>query len=270
MLNIFNKFKWFARKFYLFLLNPYLAYKYKFDFDFLHALKSNSNLIKENKFSYQPLSIDLVKKYDFKNENKKSYSGSYHLSKVINPEYFENMQTYGYGEKIIKATNFQEFEYLKSFHLYPANIFVINEILNLQEKKLINDGLIIDYPSGIGNLFIYLSKFIQNNLFYGVDNFEQISQKDILIYQESIGNIVEINTINFFYENRNFEKVDVLISIELNLDLIINDILKLKPGFIIFETFYISRFKHIKHKLSTSYKIYKINESIIIYEKLIK
>ena len=42
-------------------------------------------------------------------------------------------------------------------------MFSINEIKNLIDKNLIGDGLIIDYPSGIGNLFIYLQKIINKN-----------------------------------------------------------------------------------------------------------
>lgn len=105
-------------------------------------------------------------------------------------------------------------------------------------------------------------------MFYGVDNFEQISKKDILTYQEKIGNIAEINTIDYFYKNKKNENVEILVSIELNLNLIIDDILKLEANYIIFETFYVSSFKLIKEKLSSKYKIYKINESIIIYKRI--
>ena len=43
--------------------------------------------------------------------------------------------------------------------MYPANIFVINEIKRLMNDGQIGEGLIIDYPSGIGNLLIYLMTF---------------------------------------------------------------------------------------------------------------
>ena len=268
MVNLLNKAKWYLKNIFLFISNPYLAIKSKLDFDFLNALQANKKIIKENNLNYKPLNIDLVKKHSFDYENEKSHSSSKHLSGVINAEYFNNMQSYGYGKKIIKTTDFQDLEYLKSFHLYPANVFVINELLDLMDKELISEGLIIDYPTGIGNLFLYLSKFFDNNLFYGVDNFEQISKKDISTYQEKIGNIAEINTIDYFYENKKNENVEIVVSIELNLNLIIDDILKLDANYIIFETFYVSRFKFIKEKLSSKYKIYKINESIIVYKKI--
>ena len=267
ILKLSNKTKWFLKNVFLFILNPNLAIKNEFDFDFLNALEANKKLIKENNLKYESLSIDLVKNYNFDKENEKSYLSSKHLRNVINAEYFDDMQSYGYGNKIIKTTGFQDHEYLKTFHLYPANVFVVNEILDLMDKKVINEGLIIDYPSGIGNLFLYLSKFFNNNLFYGVDNFEQISKKDIKTYQEKIGNIAEINTIDYFYKNKKNENVEIVVSIELNLNLIIDDILKLDANYIIFETFYVSRFNFIKEKLSSKYKIYKINESIIIYKK---
>ena len=72
--------------------------------------------------------------------------------------------------------------------------------------------MILDYPSGIGNIFLYLSKFFENDLFYGVDNFVQISEKDVSLYQKFIGNVSEINTIDYFYEHKNDKKIDVLIS----------------------------------------------------------
>ena len=115
-------------------MNPYLAIKNKFDFDFLGAIKANKKLINENNSKYELLSVDLVKKYNFDNENDKSYLSSKHLRNVINAEYFDDMQNYGYGKKIIETTDFQDLKYLKSFHLYPANIFVINEILDLIDK----------------------------------------------------------------------------------------------------------------------------------------
>ena len=83
-----------------------------------------------------------------------------------------------------------------------------------------------------------------------------------------MGNIAEVNTIDYFYENKKNEKLDVLISIELNLKLIIDDILKLNPNYIIFETFYVSRFKYIKEKLLTKYRIYRINEVLVVYMKI--
>ena len=104
-------------------------------------------------------------------------------------------------------------------------------------------------------------------MFYGVDNFEQISYEDILHYQNGIGNVAQVNTVDYFYENKKNEIVDVLVSIELNLNLIIDDILKLNPNYIIFETFYVSRFKYIKEKLAAKYTIYKINEAIVTYKK---
>tara|TARA_B110000003_G_scaffold90285_2_gene92346 strand:+ start:877 stop:1695 length:819 start_codon:yes stop_codon:yes gene_type:complete len=265
--NLVNKTKWYLKNIFLFLYNPLLTIKNNFDFDFLNALQANKKFINENKIKYEPLNVDLLKKYSFDNENIESYSASEHLNKVINAEYFNDLHNYGYGEKIIKATSFAELNYIKTFHLYPANVFALNEVLDLVERESLKGGMIIDYPSGIGNIFLYLSKFFENDLFYGVDNFVQISQEDVSLYQKFIGNVSEINTIDYFYKHKNDKKIDVLISIELNLNLIIDNILELNPNYIIFETFYVSRFSHIKDKLSSKYDIYKINESIVIYKK---
>ena len=102
-INLLNKIKWYLKNIFLFVLNPYLSIKNKFDFDFLNALHANKKLIKENSFKYQSLSVELVKKLSFDNENKISYSSSTHLNKVKNAEYFKDMQSYGYGERIINA-----------------------------------------------------------------------------------------------------------------------------------------------------------------------
>ena len=147
------------------LENPLLTIKNNFDFDFLNALQANKKFINENKIKYEPLNVDLLKKYSFDNENTESYSASEHLNKVINAEYFNDLHNYGYGEKIIKATSFAELNYIKTFHLYPANVFALNEVLDLVERESLKGGMIIDYPSGIGNIFLYLSKFFENDLF---------------------------------------------------------------------------------------------------------
>ena len=74
--------------------------------------------------------------------------------------------------------------------------------MDLVERESLKGGMIIDYPSGIGNIFLYLSKFFENDLFYGVDNFVQISQEDVSLYQKFIGNVSEINTIDYFYKHK--------------------------------------------------------------------
>ena len=95
----------------------------------------------------------------------------------MNNDYFGNLNKYGYGYKIIEHTKFKNLDILNNFHLYPANIFVINEIKGLINDGEIGEGLIVDYPAGIGNLLIYLMTFYKKENLYGIDNFEQISKK---------------------------------------------------------------------------------------------
>ena len=123
--------------------------------------------------------------------------------------------------------------------------------------------MILDYPSGIGNIFLLIEIF-ENDLFTELILVQILKR---FFYTKIYWNVSEINTIDYFYEHKNDKKIDVLISIELNLNLIIDNILELNPNYIIFETFYVSRFSHIKEKLSSKYDIYKINESIIVYKK---
>ena len=81
------------------------------------------------------------------------------LDKTLNSEYFSNLHNFGYGLKVLETSSFNNYDYLKKFHLYPANVFVLDSISELMEEGHLEDGVILDYPSGIGNLFLYLNKF---------------------------------------------------------------------------------------------------------------
>tara|TARA_X000000368_G_scaffold254021_1_gene200808 strand:- start:765 stop:1571 length:807 start_codon:yes stop_codon:yes gene_type:complete len=265
-LNItINKLKWLIKKIGIFLRHPLLSINNNFDFDFLNAVFMNNKLINKNKELNNLQSLSAIKKLNFDKETNLSIQNSEHLNKVVNSNYFTNLNYFGYGYRILESTKFKDFDYINSFHLYPANIFAINEIKNLIDKNLIGDGLIIDYPSGIGNLFIYLQKIINKNNFVGIDNFEQISKNDIEKYQNNTGSNVLITTFEDFILNNENRAVDLIVSIELDLDIIIKNIFELNPKFLIFETMYVSRFKDIMKMLNEKYKVYLINESIIIY-----
>jgi len=265
-LNItINNLKWLIKKIVIFIRHPLLSINNNFDFDFLNAVFMNNKLINKNNDLNNLLSLSAIKKLDFDKENNLSIQNSRHLNKVLNSEYFTNLNFYGYSYRILKSTKFKDFDYIKSFHLYPANIFVINEIKNLIEKNLIGNGLIVDYPSGIGNLFIYLNKITNKDYFVGIDNFEQIAKKDIEIYQNKTGSNVLITTIDDFILNNEKRDVDLVVSVALDLDIIIKNIFELDPKFIIFETIYVSRSKNIMKMIEKNYKVFAINELIIVY-----
>lgn len=262
-----NKFKWTLKKVLIFLIYPLRTFKYKFDFEYINTLLSNENIIKVNKEKYINLDDSLVSSYDFQKENESSKINSIHLQDGINPEYFTNLNHYGYGHKILEDANYNNFDFLDSFHLYPANVFVINEIIKLIKNGLIKEGLIVDFPSGIGNLFLYLDRFYDKSRFVGLDNFEQISKEAVIKYQKAIGKKAEINTYKDFKNQLKDVNVDLLVSIGLNLDLIIDEIFEIDSEFLIFETVYISRYKDLIDSFSSKYEVHSINESIIIFRK---
>ena len=262
-----KKIKWLIKKIIIFINYPLKAFANSFDFDFLNAIYMNKKLIKNNQELNNLLDLSSIKKIDFKTESKLSIKNSKHLSRSLNSEYFANLNSFGYGSRILKFLKSEDFEYVNSFHLYPANVYVLNEVKNLVDKNLIDDGLIIDYPSGIGNLFIYLNKFINHNNFVGIDNFEQISRNDIEKYQKKMGSRVSIKTFEYFISENKNKEIDLIISIELDLDLIIKNILKLNSSFLIFETMYVSRHKNIIDTLNKKYEIYSLNDLVTVYKK---
>tara|TARA_B110000003_G_scaffold274944_1_gene316192 strand:+ start:562 stop:1368 length:807 start_codon:yes stop_codon:yes gene_type:complete len=262
-----NKFKWNLKKVLIFLNYPLKTITYKFDFEYINTLLSNENIIKTNEEKYTSLDDSLVSSYDFQKESESSRRNSIHLQDGINPEYFTNLNHYGYGHKILEDANYNNFDFLESFHLYPANVFVINEIIKLIKNGQIKEGLIVDFPSGIGNLFIYLDRFYNKSKFVGIDNFKQISREEVLKYQKGIGNKAEIKTYEEFKHELIHDKVDLLVSIELNLDLIIEEIMEIDPEFLMFETMYVSRYKDLLEIIVSKYDVYCINESIVTYKK---
>ena len=265
-----NKFKWFLKKVLIFINYPTkypLFSEDKSQIAFLHTLYENKRLIKKNYSKFKELNVDNINKIDFKEITKNSINSSEHLNKSLNNDYFGNLNKYGYGYKVIEYSKYKNLDILNNFHLYPANIFVINEIKRLMNDGQIGEGLIIDYPSGIGNLLIYLMTFYKKEYLYGIDNFEQISKEDVDLYQNLVNGNFKIQTNEDFNKVKLNQEIDVVICIELSLDKILNSVLDLNPKFLIIETMYVSRYKNIIKKLDQIFNIYLINESIVIFKR---
>ena len=264
-----SKLKWFLKKILIFINYPNdypLFSRDKSQLGILHTLYENKRLIKNNYSKYKELNLYNINKFNFKEITIKSINSSMHLKKSLNNDYFGNLNKYGYGYKVIEYSNYKNLDILDNFHLYPANIFVINEIKGLINDGEIGEGLIIDYPSGIGNLLIYLTTFYKKEYLYGIDNFEQISKKDVEKYQNLVGGNFNIMTFSEFQNIGLKMDTDVVVCVELALNNIIQNILELNPKFLFIETMYISRYKDIIIKLQENFYIYKINESIVIYK----
>jgi len=265
-----NNIKWFIKKILLFINYP-LRYPLfsddKSEIGFLHTLYENRNFIKKNYSQYKELNIDNINEFNFEEITKNSIDCSSHLNKSINNDYFGNLNKYGYGYRIIEYSKYINLGVLNNFHLYPANVFVINEIKGLINDGEIGEGLIVDYPSGIGNLLIYLMTFYKKDYLYGIDNFEQISKEDVDLYQNLVNGNFKIQTNEDFKKVKLNKEIDIVVCVELSLDKILNSVLDLNPKFLIIETMYVSRYKNIIKKLDQIFNIYLINESIVIFKR---
>ncbi len=265
-----NKIKWFLKR--ILIVSNYpkqtiFSITNKDKMSLFHTAYENKKLMNTENSKIKEPRLEKLKDLEFEKLTNQSKKNSAHLNDSINKDYFSNLNNYGYGVKLLKISNFQEFNYLKKFHLYPANVFVLNEIKTLLDRSEIGEGLIIDYPSGIGNLLIYLEKFYDKNKLYGIDNFEQISKNDVKKYQQEMDNNFEIDTFEVFKQRNLNKKVDVIVCIELGLESIIQNIIELNPKFLIIETMYVSRYKKIKEFLKEKFDLYLINQSIVIYKK---
>ena len=265
-----NKIKWFLKR--ILIVSNYpkqtiFSITNKDKMSLFHTAYENKKLMNTENSKIKEPRLEKLKDLEFDKLTNQSKKNSAHLNDSINKDYFSNLNNYGYGVKLLKISNFQEFNYLKKFHLYPANVFVLNEIKTLLDRSEIGEGLIIDYPSGIGNLLIYLEKFYDKNKLYGIDNFEQISKNDVKKYQQEMDNNFEIDTFEVFKQRNLNKKVDVVVCIELGLESIIQNIIELNPKFLIIETMYVSRHKKIKEVVKEKFDLYLINQSIVIYKK---
>ena len=254
-----NKIKWFLKR--ILIVSNYpkqtiFSITNKDKMSLFHTAYENKKLMNTENSKIKEPRLEKLKDLEFDKLTNQSKKNSAHLNDSINKDYFGNLNNYGYGVKLLKIS-----------HLYPANVFVLNEIKTLLDRSEIGEGLIIDYPSGIGNLLIYLEKFYDKNKLYGIDNFEQISKNDVKKYQQEMDNNFEIDTFEVFKQRNLNKKVDVVVCIELGLESIIQNIIELNPKFLIIETMYVSRHKKIKEVLKEKFDLYLINQSIVIYKK---
>ena len=201
-----NKIKWILKR--ILIVSNYpkqtiFSFTNKDKMSLFHTAYENKKLMNTESSKIEEPRLEKLKDLDFDKLTNQSKKSSAHLNDSINKDYFSNLNNYGYGVKLLKISNFQEFNFLKKIHLYPANVFVLNEIKTLLDRSEIGGGLIIDYPSGIGNLLIYLEEFYDKNKLYGIDNFEQISKNDVKKYQQEMDRFQEFihaNIVRTFKE----------------------------------------------------------------------
>ncbi len=52
------------------------------------------------------------------------------------------------------------------------------------DTKFLKNQIIVDIPSGLGNFLGYLGDFLPKECLIGIDNFSQISRKEVMLYQK--------------------------------------------------------------------------------------
>ncbi len=255
---------------YLFLTNFFKINRYKFlkydillkNYRFNKFIKSVSKKYgKFRKIKY-PKNLSSFKVREI---SKNSFKQSEHLKEVTNSTFFfYELNSFFNNDYFICLNSTISKKLLDSFHLFPPNIFVLEEIFNLKQNNEIGKNLIVDFPCGITNLFQYLSVIYDDELLIGIDNFTQISYEDVKKYQENLKEFEIYENI----ENPKFtnNKIDVVVTISIEIKEITEQILQLNPSFIFLGSSDLNHDISNLEEFLNSYKIREINHAFILLE----
>lgn len=242
------------------LLNYEILYKdYKFNQFIKEIVKKYGRFKKLRNPSYFNFK-------SFENLSKKSFNQAKHLkdSKTSRFFYYE-LNSYFNNDYFICLNSFISKNLLNSFHLFPPNIFVLEKLFEMIEKKQIGENYIVDFPCGLTNFHQYLSSVYNDDLLIGIDNFSQLSKDEVLKYQEHLKSF-------YIYENANEpellnKKFDVVVAISIDIKDISKDILNLKPNYIFIGSSDLEHdIKNLEYFLN-KYKILEINHAFILMAK---
>tara|TARA_B100000579_G_scaffold437843_1_gene469403 strand:+ start:1449 stop:2261 length:813 start_codon:yes stop_codon:yes gene_type:complete len=220
-------------------------------------LSKIDNFIQLNHDKYKP--ITNLENINYSKKIKKlSLQSSFHLFFSKNCMFFCDLVEYSTAKNIIlKRSNISEKELL-IYHLYPPNVLALDFIVQ-HLKKLKNFKVnILDIPAGIGNFLFYLSEYIDKSHLIGVDDFSQIDEIDIERYQKKTSKLK-------IYRNIPDKSYYFCVVIGLPFSLVVKDIIKLKPNFLIIESNYILLDENSLSKVYNLYELYIFNESISIF-----
>ena len=180
---------------------------------------------------------------------------------TINPDYFRNLENY-YDFKI-RFMRIYGPGITKYYALNPAYIPMLDYIIR---KKLIrkgerNGGGIIEYGAGLGNFLPYLSVHIDEDKLFGIDDYSQITKKEIETFQKK--------TFKFQIKKKapfNL-KYKLIITVGVPIIQIAKQIILYKPKYILCETRYLGN-QYIQLKeicsLLKKYKITRYNEIFLV------
>tara|TARA_B100001029_G_scaffold179449_1_gene188981 strand:- start:8701 stop:9501 length:801 start_codon:yes stop_codon:yes gene_type:complete len=256
---------------YLFIINLFKLNRYKFlNYDiFLKNYRFNI-FIKSIKKKYSVFSKlkypKNLKTRDFEIVSKNSFKESDHLKNAANSTFFfYELNSFFNNDYFICLNSTLSKKLLDSFHLFPPNIFVLDKMFDLYNEGKIGSNYVVDFPCGITNFHQYLSLIYDDELLIGVDNFSQISKKDVAKYQK---NLKEFK----IYENINNPElkdidIDVVVSISIEIKEITSEILRLNPKYIFIGSSDLNHDLNNLEKFLNQYKIKEVNHAYILLKK---
>ena len=212
------------------------------------------NDFKNNYAGYDKIDLKLNhNKYSKEINPKEHFEIIEKLDIKLNPLYFKNLHTYGmrgivfdklYGKKI-----------KQKYFLLPSNI-VFLELISRINTRFLKNQIIVDIPSGLGNFLGYLNYFLPKECIIGIDNFSQISRKEVMLYQKKTFGY------NVFSNSYLKERTDYFIWMiaGLPISFLENEIREFKPKYLFIETTYIREF----YLISDDYQVDFFNEIVII------
>lgn len=214
----------------------------------------NFNDFKNNYSGYDKIDLKLNHlNYSKEINPKEHFKIIQELDLKLNPLYFENLHTYGmrgivfdklYGKKI-----------KQKYFLLPSNIIFL-ELISRIDTKFLKNQIIVDIPSGLGNFLGYLNYFIPKNCLIGIDNFSQISRKQVMLYQNKTFGFNVFS--NSFLKERS--EYFLWIIAGLPISFLENEIREFKPKYLFVETTCMREFNLV----SDDYQVDFFNEIVII------
>lgn len=212
------------------------------------------NEFKCNNEGYEQIDVKLNH-----HENQEKINPKEHLNIVeklnikLNPLYFKNLHTYGIRGIIfdkLYGKNIKE-----KYFLLPPNI-VFLELISRIKVEFLKNQIIVDIPSGLGNFLGYLSNILPRECIIGIDNFSQISRKEVKLYQKKTFKC-DVFSNSYLNEDANYF---IWIIGGLPISFLAKEIRKFKPKYIFIETTYIPEY----YLISNDYQIDFFNELVII------
>jgi hypothetical protein len=187
------------------------------------------------------------------------------LSKMtftVNANYFRKLENY-YDLKI-RFNAIYGIQITKYYALNPAYIPMLDYILRkklIKERERNGGGGLIDYGTGLGNFLPYLSVHINKDKLFGIDDYSQITKKEIEKFQKG--------TFNFQIKKKapfNL-KYKLIVTVGVPIFRIAKKIILYKPKYILCETRYFSnQYSQLKEirSLLKKYKITGYNEIFLV------